>query len=148
MILPCYIHSIYIFCIIYRLWRWHFFFNYFLFARSKIQNWRKNGPIWRKIQKKVELHGFHGVCFFQVCQNPSDIFLRPSNTLPGPSDTFLRPYDTFTKQLKCWLAFRETTRCGSLHEPFSSSCRGLLTLAEAFYAVFAHFGQFLFSLVT
>ena len=51
-ILPCYIHSIYIFYIIYRLWRWHFL-SYFLFARSRIQNWRKNGPIWQKIQKKI-----------------------------------------------------------------------------------------------
>ena len=32
--------------------RLHIFLNYFLFAPSRIQNWRKNGPIWRKIQKK------------------------------------------------------------------------------------------------
>ena len=51
MILPCYIHGIYIFGIIYRPWKWHFW-SYILFARSRIQNWRKNGLIWRKIQKK------------------------------------------------------------------------------------------------
>ena len=27
--------------------------SYFLFERSRIQNLRKNGPIWQKIQKKV-----------------------------------------------------------------------------------------------
>ena len=46
-ILPCYIHSNYIF---YRLWRWHFYFS---FARSRIQNWRKNGTNWQKILKKI-----------------------------------------------------------------------------------------------
>ena len=43
------------------------FYSYFLFATSSIQNWRKNGPIWQIIQKKIELRGVHGVCFFQVC---------------------------------------------------------------------------------
>ena len=35
-----------------------FFFNYFLFARSRIQNWRKNTPIWQKIQKKLNFAEF------------------------------------------------------------------------------------------
>ena len=66
MILPYYIHCIYIPCIIYRLWRWHFK-SYFLFALTRIQNWQKIEPIWRKIQKKVELRGVRRARFFQVC---------------------------------------------------------------------------------
>ena len=42
------------------------FLKFFLFARSRIQNWRQNGPIWRKFKKKVELREVRGVPFFQV----------------------------------------------------------------------------------
>ena len=66
MIFLCYLHSIYILCIIYRLWRWYFW-SYFQFARSKMQIWWKNEQIWWKIFLKVELRGVHGVRFFQVC---------------------------------------------------------------------------------
>ena len=40
MILPCYLHSIYIFCIIYWLWRW--FFKLFLISTLKDQNLAEN----------------------------------------------------------------------------------------------------------
>ena len=48
MILPCYLHSIDIFCFIYRLWRWYFW-SYLEFARSRIQIWQKILKIWQNI---------------------------------------------------------------------------------------------------
>ena len=66
IILPCYLHSSYIFCIMYKLWRWHFG-SYFLLAYPRTQNWRKNLQVLQKIFLKIYLCGVHGVCFFQVC---------------------------------------------------------------------------------
>ena len=66
MILPCYLHTIYIFCFIYRLWRWYFwiYFNLHIQGSKFGENFYKFG---RKSFKKTELHGVHGVRFFQVC---------------------------------------------------------------------------------
>ena len=69
MILPCYLHSIYIVCIKYRLWRWHFG-SQFEQARPRIQIWRKNLQVWRKIFLKVVLRGVHEVRVFQVWTRP------------------------------------------------------------------------------
>ena len=51
MILPWYLDSIYIFCIIYRPWRWHFK-NYLYFAHSRIKKWRKIDQFGGKSKKK------------------------------------------------------------------------------------------------
>ena len=42
------------------------FLKLFLICTFKYQNLAENEPIWRKIIKKGELRGVHGVCFFQV----------------------------------------------------------------------------------
>ena len=51
MILPGYIHSIYIFFIIYRLWRCHFF-KLFIICTFKDPKLLENKLVWQKIQKK------------------------------------------------------------------------------------------------
>ena len=64
MILPCYIHSIYIFCIICRLWRWHFAFCTFKDPKlaGKWTNFAKNLR-----EKKFNSAEFVEFVFFQVC---------------------------------------------------------------------------------
>ena len=42
------------------------FLKLFFICTFKDPKLRKNGPIWRQIQKKVELRLFHRVSFFQV----------------------------------------------------------------------------------
>ena len=47
------------------------FQSYFLFARSKIQNLWKNGPIWRKIQKKLTPQRSWSLFFPSLGSRPS-----------------------------------------------------------------------------
>ena len=51
MVLTCYPNRIYIFCMIYRLWRWHSW-SFFYFSRSRIQLWQKKLQIWQKKRRK------------------------------------------------------------------------------------------------
>ena len=68
MILPCYINSIYIFCIFYRLWSWHFL-NHFLFASSRIQNWWKMDQFGGKSKNKLNSAEFTEFVFFKSASN-------------------------------------------------------------------------------
>ena len=80
MILPCNIHSIYIFCIINRLWRWLFKVIFYL----NIQGSKIGGTMDQfggKSTKQIELRGDGGVCFFHVCPPPQKCAKNPHKSL-------------------------------------------------------------------
>ena len=79
MILPYYLFSIYLFCIVIDYKN----DNFEVISNLHVQGSKFGG----KSLKKVELHGVHGVCFFQVCfrktnTDPS-IHFRKANTDPS-----------------------------------------------------------------
>ena len=77
MILPCYIHSIYIFCIIYMLWWWHFLNYTYLHVHWSIIGGKMN-QFGGKSKQKVELRRDHGVCFFQVWLHTANFTVQTS----------------------------------------------------------------------
>ena len=82
-ILPCYLHSIYICCIIYSLWRWYIW-SYFLFAHSRIWIWEKFKYLAQNIKKKDLTPQCSWILFFPTLTPTSGFcaILTNFNTLP------------------------------------------------------------------